>query len=47
MFRKLISFDVAKKILNQAFHAETVGIERISIKKAHIWLLKEGGSVKS
>ena len=35
MFRKLLSFDEAKQLLEQTFSAKPVGVEQISISKAH------------
>ncbi len=35
MFRKLLSFDEAKQLLRQTFSAKPVGIEQVSISKAH------------
>ncbi len=35
MFRKLLSFDEAKKLLKQTFSAKPVGVEQVSISKAH------------
>ncbi len=35
MFRKLLSFDEAKKILNQNFSAKTVGFEKVPLSIAH------------
>lgn len=35
MFRKLLSFDEAKKILEQSFSAKPVGVEKVSLSKAH------------
>jgi len=35
MFRKLLSFDEAKQLLRQTFLAKPVGVEQVSISKAH------------
>ena len=35
MFRKLLSFDEAKQLLRQTFSAKPVGVEQVSISKAH------------
>ena len=35
MFRKLLSFDEAKQLFKQAFSAKPVGVETVSILKAH------------
>jgi molybdenum cofactor synthesis domain-containing protein len=35
MFRKLLSFDEAKQLLSQSFSAKPVGVETVSISKAH------------
>jgi len=35
MFRKLLSFDEAKKLLEQSFSPKPVGVEQVSISKAH------------
>ena len=35
MFRKLLSFDEAKQVLEQSFSANPVGIEKVSLSKAH------------
>lgn len=35
MFRKLISFDEAKQVLAKSFSAKPVGIEQVSLTKAH------------
>ena len=35
MFRKLLSFDEAKKLLDQNFSAKPVGVEQVSISDAH------------
>jgi putative molybdopterin biosynthesis protein len=35
MFRKLLSFDEAKQLLKQSFSAKAVGVEQVSISKAH------------
>ena len=41
MFRKLVSFDEAKQLLEQTFSAQPVGIEQVSLSKAHQQLLAE------
>jgi molybdopterin biosynthesis enzyme len=35
VFRKLLSFDEAKQVLEQNFSAKPVGVEQVSISKAH------------
>ncbi len=35
MFRKLLSFDEAKQLLSQTFSAKPVGVEQVSLSKAH------------
>ena len=35
MFRKLLSFDEAKQLLSQTFSPKPVGVEQVSISKAH------------
>jgi molybdenum cofactor synthesis domain-containing protein len=35
MFRKLLSFDEAKQLLEQTFDAKPVGVEQVSISEAH------------
>ena len=35
MFRKLLSFDEAKKLLEQSVYAKPVGVEQVSISEAH------------
>ena len=35
MFRKLLSFDEAKQLLEQSFSPKPVGVEKVSISKAH------------
>ena len=41
MFRKLLSFDDAKQLLEQSFSAKPVGDEQVSITKAHERVLAE------
>ena len=35
MFRKLLSFDEAKQLLDQSFSAKPVGVEQVSLSEAH------------
>jgi molybdopterin biosynthesis enzyme len=35
VFRKLLSFDEAKQLLKQSFSPKPVGVEQVSISKAH------------
>ncbi|TRO50995.1 molybdopterin biosynthesis protein, partial [Candidatus Bathyarchaeota archaeon] len=35
MFRKIVSFDEAKQILEQNFIARPIGVEQVSIQEAH------------
>jgi molybdenum cofactor synthesis domain-containing protein len=35
MFRKLLSFDEAKQLIEQTFSAKPVGVEQVSLSKAH------------
>jgi len=41
MFRKLLSFDEAKQLLKQTFSPKPVGVEQVSISKAHDRVLAE------
>lgn len=41
MFRKLLSFDEAKQILRQNFSPKPLGVERVSISKAHNRMLAQ------
>ncbi|MGD2066880.1 MAG: molybdopterin biosynthesis protein, partial [Candidatus Bathyarchaeota archaeon] len=41
MFRKLLSFDEAKQLLEQSFSPAPVGIEQVSISDAHNRILAQ------
>ena len=41
MFRKLLSFDEAKQILEHSFSPEPVGVERVSLSESHDRVLAE------
>jgi molybdenum cofactor synthesis domain-containing protein len=41
MFRKLLSFDEAKQLLEQSFSPKPVGVEKVAISKAHERLLAQ------
>lgn len=41
MFRKLLSFDQAKQLLDQSFSAKPVGVEQVSLSNAHEQVLAQ------
>ncbi|NIR86782.1 hypothetical protein GWO13_04100, partial [Candidatus Bathyarchaeota archaeon] len=41
MFRKLVSLDEAKRILEQSFSPKPVGVERVPLSEAHNRVLAE------